>query len=399
MQQTDTRSLQQIKRETEETRAGLTETVEQLRASVTATTADLRERISPQAIKTEVSDYFRGRGERMLDGVTTAARRNPMQAVAVGASLAYPLFRLARLVPLPVVMVGAGLFFAGSKAGRDATQKASDFASDLVDEVGRRGHDLGDQVSGSIAAAKGVASDTIDRASGAIDRASGAAASGVNQVRRTAASAGSDVSAGSDQMRDKAASFGSAINDRAQDLKDTAGDMASLAVETSRDFASGVMSSVKNAAGSTADAGRNAARGIQDRASDFSGRAGKTFVGTIEQNPLLVAGVGLFLGGLIASMLPRSTVEDSVIGEASAAVKKRAAEAASQGFDVAKQAVGDIYDTVSRQAGSEGLTPDGLGQTAEDIGQRVRRVAETAVATAFKPQNQVGQDSGGNKNG
>ena len=37
MAQTDTRSLQQIKRETEATRAGLTDTIEQLKTSVTET--------------------------------------------------------------------------------------------------------------------------------------------------------------------------------------------------------------------------------------------------------------------------------------------------------------------------------------------------------------------------
>jgi len=55
----DTRSLQQIKRETEQTRAGLTDTVEQLRSSVAETTSDIRQRISPEAIKAEVSGYIK----------------------------------------------------------------------------------------------------------------------------------------------------------------------------------------------------------------------------------------------------------------------------------------------------------------------------------------------------
>src|SRR4051812_11162784 len=137
MPQTDTRSLQQIKRETEQTRAGLTDTVEQLRTSVADTASDIRQRIRPEAIKAEVSDYIRSRGEQLLDDVTAAARRNPMQAVAIGASVAYPLLRMARAVPLPVLMIGAGLFFAGSKTGQAASQKATDMASDLSDEVQR----------------------------------------------------------------------------------------------------------------------------------------------------------------------------------------------------------------------------------------------------------------------
>ena len=93
---------------------------------VSQTADDLRQRVSPEAIKTEVSNYARNRGERLLEDITSAARRNPMQAVAVGASVAYPLLRLARAIPLPILMVGAGLFFAGTKTGQSATQKASD---------------------------------------------------------------------------------------------------------------------------------------------------------------------------------------------------------------------------------------------------------------------------------
>ena len=131
-----------------------------------------------------------------------------------------------------------------------------------------------------------------------------------------------------------------------------------------------------------------AARTIGTRVSDASERAGKTFFQTIEQNPLLVAGVGLLVGGLIASALPRSDFEDDLVGDASTAAKRRAQAAASQGFDAAKTAVGEIYDETARQAETEGLTADGIGKAAKDLNQRVRRVAEVAVTTAFEPSEQ-----------
>src|SRR6202165_2337429 len=132
MAQADHRSLDRMKRETEQTPAGLTDTVDQLRSSVAETASDIRQRIKPEAIKAEVSDYIRSRGEQLLNDVTAAARRNPMQALAVGASVGYPLLRLARTIPLPVLMVGAGLFFAGSKTRQAASQKASDMAAVLL---------------------------------------------------------------------------------------------------------------------------------------------------------------------------------------------------------------------------------------------------------------------------
>ena len=117
MADADTRSLQQIKRETEQTRAGLTNTVEQLKTTVAETVSDIRHRISPDAIKAEVSDYIRSRGEQLMNDVTSAARRNPMQAVAVGASIAYPLLKIARAIPLPMLDGGRRIVFCRLQDG------------------------------------------------------------------------------------------------------------------------------------------------------------------------------------------------------------------------------------------------------------------------------------------
>jgi hypothetical protein len=375
MPQPDTRSLQQIKRETEQTRAGLTDTVEQLRTSVAETASDIRQRISPDAIKAEVSDYIKSRGERLMNDVTAAARRNPMQAVAVGASVAYSLLRLARTIPLPVLMVGAGLFFAGSKTERSATRKAGEMASDISDEVGRRARDFGNQVGESASAAKAYASNQLDRASAAVS-------GGTDQMSRAAHETGATLASNLQKLQE-AASFG--VSDVSAALRDEGIRTASSAAATGQDIASDAASVGQRATGATTDAGLDAARAIGDKASDLTERAGKAIFETIEQNPLLVAGVGLLVGGLIASALPRSDIEDDLVGDSSTAVKRRAQTAASQGFDTATNVVGEVVDEATRQAQEEGLTPDGIAKAAQDIGQRVRRVAETAVTTAFEP--------------
>lgn len=411
MSTTDTRSLQQLKRETEQTRAGLTSTVEQLKTSVADTASDIRQRISPDSIKAEVSDYIKTRGERLVNDVTAAARKNPMQAVAVGATLAYPLLRLVRSIPAPVLMVGAGLFLAGSKTGQAFTQKASDAASDLSEDLVRRVHDFGDQVEHSATAVRAYASDQLDRAGAAVssgtgqvgqgaDEAGAALASGSKNLQDRAASIGGAVTEGASAIKDQgvrmagsaakaaqdtAASLGATIASGASDLRDQAVRLASSAGDSVHDMASGASSAARNAASTAADAGMDAARTVRDTASDLTERAGKTIFQTIEQNPLVVAGFGLLIGGLIASALPRSDIEDDLIGETSNAVKRRAQDAASQGLDAAKNAAGQAYDEAARLAEAEGLTPDGIGKAAQEIGQRVRRVAESAVTTAFEP--------------
>jgi hypothetical protein len=391
MADADTRSLQQIKRETEQTRAGLTDTVEQLKTSVAETASDIRHRVSPDAIKAEVSGYIKSRGEQLLNDVTSAARKNPMQAVAVGASVAYPLLRLARAIPLPVLMVGAGLFFAGSRTGQAASQKASDLASDVSDEVARRARELGDQVQETASAARTYASEQFERVSSAV-------ASGTDQVKGVADAAGAAVASSSQKITDRAGSASAIISERANSLKDDGLRLGSSAAATVQDIATGATVAARGAANTVADTGMDAARTIRSKASDASDRAGKTIFQTIEQNRLLVAGVGLFVGGLIASALPRSDFEDDLVGDASTAAKRRAQAAASQGFDAAKAAVGEVYDETARQAEAEGLTTDGIGRAAQDISQRVRRVAEAAVTTAFEPSEEDHQPNAHGEN-
>ena len=378
---TDTRSLQQIKRETEQTRSGLTDTVEQLKTSVAETASDLRHRISPDAIKAEVSGYIKSRGEQLLNDVTSAARRNPIQAVAVGASVAYPLLRLARAIPLPVLMVGAGLFFAGSKTGQAVSQKASDLAADASDEVARRARELSEQVQETASSARNYASDQFDRVSSAV-------ASGTDQVMGAADAAGATVASNFQAIKDTAASVGASLSDRGNNLKENGLRRAGEAAATVQDLAGGATDAARGAASTVVDTGMHTARTLREKASDTSNRAGEGLFRTFEQNPLLVAGIGLFVGGLIASALPRSDFEDDLIGDASTAAKRRAQAAASQGLNTVKDAAGEIYAETARQAEAEGLTTDGIGKAAQDIGQRVRRVAEAAVTTAFEPSEE-----------
>jgi hypothetical protein len=302
---------------------------------------------------------------------------------------------MARGIPLPVLMIGAGLFFAGSKTGQAASQKAMDMASDLSDEVQRRAHDVRDQVGEQAAAAKAYASDNLDRLRDKVSSSTERVSQAADQVNEAAAQAGAALASSADGLKDKAASLGASAADQASDLKDRTFRAVGSAASSLQDIASDATSSARRAAGSAADAGLNAAKTARDTASDLTNRAGKSFIESIEQNPLVVAGVGLLVGGLIASALPRSDIEDGLIGGASSSVKRRAQAAASQGIDAAKDVAGDVYDKAVRQAEAEGLTPDALGNAAQDIGQRVRRVAESAVTTAFEPQDTLKQNTNG----
>ena len=394
MAEGETRSLHQIKRETEATRAGLSNTVDQLRSTVTDTATELRDRLRPEAIKAEVSDYFKTRGEQLVSDVKDAARRNPMQAVAVGASVAYPLLRLARAIPVPILIIGAGLFFAGSKTGRDLTQQASDKANDLADSARRQTQELTDKVARTSAGAQDYASDTMHTVTGAI-------VDGAEKLSRSGSAGISRMKAASSlqPLQDLAGAAVSSVTTAISEFKDRATAFASDTSTSVQDKLMEASSGLGQTATDGKQAGQEFISKARDQVSDMSQRATRAMGNTIEQNPLLVAGFGLLLGGLIASALPKFQPEDALIGNASDAVKKRAQEAAARGFENAKGAADQIIGNVAQQAQAEGLTPDALARGAEDVSQRIQRVAERAVTTAFDPDTENHAQGNGEHHG
>jgi hypothetical protein len=406
----DTRSLEEIKRDTERARAGLTQTVDQLRSSVTETASDLRERISPDAIKAEVSDYFKSRGEALMENVSNAARNNPVQALAVGATLAYPMLRLVRAIPVPVLMVGAGLYLAGSKTGQALTQKASDAAVDLAGDVERRTRDFRADAADTAAAAGQYVSSTMQAAGDALHTATDAASSRADQFRQAAAAGAADLkdkadefgknlSTGVDDLRRRAnaageafatesgeiANKGAGLTDAvAGSIRDTAASIRDTAA-SARDRAADAASRLRSTIGDTADAGREAALKARDRAAELSDQAGKTVVEAIGKNPLLVAGIGLVIGGLIASAIPRFRLEKEWVGNAADELKSRARETLAQGVETVKEATSAAFEQAARTADNEGLSKDSVSGTVSDLGQRARKVAEAAAASFETP--------------
>jgi hypothetical protein len=365
----DERSLSDLKRGAERTRAEFTETVDQLRCKVSDTVTEFRERVSPDAIKAEVSDYFRTRGQLLLD----KARSNPLQAAAIGAGLAYPLLGIVRSIPAPVLMVGAGLFLLSSRAGQSASRKLGVIAGDVSDQI----HVGADAV-------RKIGNDAQEMASDGMASAQEAISSGVNSFKRQASTARATLAEGAGELRRNAADFVSSASDGMDDLKQKASEAVGATAETLRNGAATTSSIVQNAAESASEFGTEIALKIRDRAVETSQTATTTVTATIQRNPLLVGGIGLAIGMLIASVLPRSDIEKGIMGGASADVQKRADELASKGLETAKGIASSVLGDVSDQADQEGLTPTGLNAAAEDLGRRVRKVAENATTAAFE---------------
>src|SRR6187455_3015955 len=184
-------SVTALRAEAEVTRARLTGTVDELRTQVSDTATDIKERLSPAAIKTEVTQYVRDSRDQLWHSLEQKARANPLQAVAIGAALAYPALQIIRAMPAPLLLVGAGLLLARSTGNAEGeelrahAQQGARVASQAFDSVTDRAraglHDARDHARDGIDAVKehvsGAADALQERVMGAAEDAKAAAAS------------------------------------------------------------------------------------------------------------------------------------------------------------------------------------------------------------------------------
>ncbi len=111
-------------------------------------------------------------------------------------------------------------------------------------------------------------------------------------------------------------------------------------------------------------------------------RAGALAAETIRQNPLLVGSIGLAIGALLASALPSSRLEDEWVGDAADRVRSGAREAATQGYEYAKEAASAAVVSAGDRAKEGGLSPDALKSAATDYAERARKVMTNALDAA-----------------
>lgn len=109
------------------------------------TAADLKAKVSPENIKHELRHFVSETKQNMFQSLEDKVRENPLQAVAVGAAVAYPLWGILRTIPGPLMLVGVGLWLA-SKSGRRSDRAGA--GSRARDDAQRRrphhsGHDVG----------------------------------------------------------------------------------------------------------------------------------------------------------------------------------------------------------------------------------------------------------------
>jgi hypothetical protein len=279
-----------------------------------------------------------------------AAQENPLQAAAVAAMVAYPAMALARRIPPPLMMMGAGLFLMSSQSGRTLSHKATERAEDLADQGRKMAHDLRDRSADAVAGVAEQASSigrsvrsSVDEAVEAIGRAAGDLRSGV---------------------ADRASESKHSIRDAAHGVQDAAHGVQ----DTAQDMARDVNARARNAMGSFQQSTRETADNL---------------VRWARENPMMAAAIGMAVGGLVASAIPVTRVEARVAETAAGDLRRRLGDAAAQGMTNATGAM----DEIAQRASQQGLTPEAIADAAREFGERALKVAEAAAGAALSRSN------------
>jgi gas vesicle protein len=299
--------------------------------------------VSPQAIKEEVKAYARETGNDLIQNVERKARENPLQTVAIAAGLAYPAWRILLNIPAPILLVGAGLAcsrFGGSlprgASARNGRMGAYGVGEQFTDSLRRTAQDVSSNVSQA-------AGDLKEKVADAAEQAKAGVSAGLGAIRSRAAAAISDTT------------------------------------ETARAAASDSVTAATEAVSATYRSGIDAASRTGDQLSESFRQSKESLFDTMERHPLLVGGIGLLIGAVVASALPVSQAENRLFGDTSDDLKNRARDMASQGLEVAKTAGRAVYEESVARAQEEGLSPDVVRQTVKGVGEKVKNVVQQAA--------------------
>lgn len=175
-------------------------------------------------------------------------------------------------------------------------------------------------------------------------------------------------------VKDKASDIATQLADKAQDTMETVRSRASDTVERASETLASTYQSSRQAASDTIHK-------VSDRAGEGYARASEQLAQVIDRHPLVVGGIALAAGSLIASAVPVSRPERRLMGEAAGAVRQRSQDLARTGLDEAGAVAREVYDTARDEIGRDGLTPEAARRTARAAVDSARDALENAAVS------------------
>ena len=315
--------------------ARLEREAEQTRSQLAQTLDELRERITPGQLIDEAVDYAKDSGGgvfvRNLGRQTTA---NPLPVALIGAGIAW-------------LMLSNGRQPANTASINRAAETAIDKARRSMADAGEQVGELGDKAN---AHAREVGNEASDRASDWVADTQGRITDARERFRDRA-----------EMTRRSAEQSAQEGMSRASQAVSSLSESATSAYEAAKSRASETYGRVADQTKQATSEMGGAVSGLGQRTRD----ATKDLIQFCKTRPLVLAGLGVALGAIMAALLPATETEDRLMGETSDQVKDQAREVAEDQYDRAKEA---IERGVSQSAAQ-----------AQQSGEQVSVPAETSL--------------------
>jgi len=232
------------------------------------------------------------------------------------------LQRAVQANPVPAALIGMGALWMLMGGGR--TTAAAALVGNALGSVGQAAAPAGDALQQSLGGASEHVPSTIGRAGDAVSDAAITAKKGVADAYQAAA----DVTG--------------------------------------------------RAAGAVAQATSTLGRSAGSSAVRLGGTVQSNLAETFERQPLLVGAIGIAIGAVIASALPRTRIEEETLGDQAATAKEHVTDFVSDTAEKAGVVAKRVIDAVRDEAQAQGLNPSGVKEGASAIRDKALNAAAAA---------------------
>ncbi len=345
----DSRTPEEIEREIEAQRLDLTSNLE-----------DLQNKFSIDTLVRQIGDQFREHGGDLGRSVSNQVKANPIPLALTGIGLAWMMFGNSQRPTPASGFSSAEVDDQGSRLSRNRSYRpplGKGVVHDTSPSWSRDEHNDRQGYTGRISERAQYAKAKAGEGADAVKSGLSSAAS---SVADTAASAKSTITSGAQSLQHSVAEAGSRIAEGTESLTEEGRKRVIAARQRAVEMQRSTMRSVSEGA---------------DAAVDF-----------YDRQPLVVGAIALAFGAALGGALPRTKVEDDLMGDQSDTLYHEAErifeEEKSKAVKVAQSVKDEVKDIAAEaKADLDGGAP-GEKTAAQAVGDKARSAADRVVDAA-----------------
>lgn len=212
----------------------------------------------------------------------------------------------------------------------------------------------------------------------------------VEHAHRTTHQMGAGLRSATESMREAGGSAAERARSAAQGAGEAIGGMAETVGESVRHAGDSAAAFMHQA--------RDTAQTVRESTGEIGQRTMQSFNSMLDQQPLLIGAIGVALGALVGAMLPRTQMEDELLGETRDQLRDAITEQSGELYERGKVTATEVYRAAADEARQQGLLPeDELGgkPIAEKIEQVVTKAGEAAKQAGQREASEAEKRLGG----